>query len=137
MSNVYVTTKKLTFGRSISVKFNDLTRVREDLYSAAATTRDSAMRVGLKDAAEKAVRDAGDKIGDDVEKPIAEKIDAVKKAKDGEDADAIKSAIADLSAEIQKIGQAFYTKGNETGGTEPKTKPDAGNGPDPENSGTE
>ena len=34
------------------VKFNDLTRIREDLYSAAATTKDSAMRVGLKDAAE-------------------------------------------------------------------------------------
>ncbi len=60
--------------------------------------------------AEKAVRDGGDKIGDDVKKPIAEKIEAVKKAKDGEDMGALQSAVADLSAEIQKIGQKIYTK---------------------------
>jgi molecular chaperone DnaK len=84
-------------------------------------TRNQAEQIAY--TAEKAIRDAGDKIGDDVKKPITEKIESLKKVREGEDVDAIKSAIADLSAEIQKIGQAFYTKGDDTGGTaEPETK---------------
>ncbi len=72
--------------------------------------------------AEKAIRDAGDKIGDDVKKPIAEKIEAVKRVKDGEDTEAIKTALTELSSEIQKIGQVLYNQGNakpDDAGTKP------------------
>ncbi len=58
--------------------------------------------------AEKAVKDAGDKVPADVKKEIEEKIEAVKKVKDGEDKDAIKKATDDLGQTIQKIGQAMY-----------------------------
>lgn len=64
--------------------------------------------------AEKSLKDAGDKVGDDVKKSINEKIEALKKVKDGSDVDAIKSALADLSAEIQKIGQAMYNQKDES-----------------------
>ncbi|MEK7110279.1 MAG: molecular chaperone DnaK, partial [Patescibacteria group bacterium] len=75
--------------------------------------------------AEKAIRDAGDKIGDDVKKPIAEKIEAVKRVKDGEDTEAIKAALTELSSEIQKIGQVLYNQGN----TKPNESDDAGTKP--------
>jgi len=39
---------------------------------------------------------------------IEEKIEALKKVKDGSDIDAIKKASQELSTEIQKIGQAMY-----------------------------
>ncbi len=65
--------------------------------------------------AEKALRDAGDKVGDDIKKPITEKIEALKKVKDGSDLQAMKSALGELSTEIQKIGQVLYNKEKDGG----------------------
>ncbi len=62
--------------------------------------------------AEKSLKDAGDKVPADVKKEIEDKIEAVKKVKDGDDKDAIKKATDDLGQTIQKIGQAMY-KGQE------------------------
>jgi len=59
---------------------------------------------------EKAVKDAGDKIKPEDKKLIEEKIEALKKIKDGSDIDAIKKASQELSTEIQKIGEALYKK---------------------------
>ncbi|MEK7195318.1 MAG: Hsp70 family protein, partial [Patescibacteria group bacterium] len=74
--------------------------------------------------AEKSVRDAGEKLGEDVKSSINEKLEALKKVKDGTNVDEIKSAIASLSAEIQKIGQTMYNSDNKNDGrqnTEPKS----------------
>ncbi len=58
--------------------------------------------------AEKAVRDAGDKVNDDIKKKVGEKIEALKKVKDTEDISAIKNASDDLSKTLQSIGEALY-----------------------------
>ncbi len=64
---------------------------------------------------EKAVKDAGDlpdgkagKIKPEDKKLIEEKIEALKKVKDGSDIDAITKDPQEVSTEIQKIGQAMY-----------------------------
>ncbi|MFZ2193192.1 MAG: molecular chaperone DnaK [Candidatus Moraniibacteriota bacterium] len=57
---------------------------------------------------EKALRDAGDKITADEKKPVEEKIEALKKVKDGDDSEAIKKATEELSLEAQKIGEKLY-----------------------------
>jgi len=57
---------------------------------------------------EKALRDAGDKITADEKKPVEEKIEALKKVKDGDDSEAIKKATEELSQEAQKIGEKLY-----------------------------
>ncbi|MDD5489660.1 MAG: molecular chaperone DnaK [Candidatus Moranbacteria bacterium] len=57
---------------------------------------------------EKALREAGEKISADKKKPVEEKIEALKKIKDGEDIAAIKKATEELSQEAQKIGQELY-----------------------------
>ena len=64
--------------------------------------------------AEKALRDAGEKVGDDIKKIIQEKIDALKAVKDGDAIDAITTASAALSDELQKIGSAMYNQENQT-----------------------
>ncbi len=73
--------------------------------------------------AEKAVKDAGDKISQDIKTAIAEKIEVLKKANEGSDTEAIKTAVNNLSAEIQKIGQTLYgnqsNQGNQKGPEEP------------------
>ena len=59
---------------------------------------------------EKAVKNAGDKIKSEDKKAIEEKIEALKKVKDGGNIDAVKKASQELSTEIQKIGEALYKK---------------------------
>lgn len=82
--------------------------------------------------AEKALKDAGEKLTDDVKKPIQEKIDAVKSAKETEETERIKSTLAELSTEIQKIGQMLYNKAdtptgdNPAGPSEPHDDPGQG-----------
>ncbi|MDD5039886.1 MAG: molecular chaperone DnaK [Patescibacteria group bacterium] len=60
--------------------------------------------------AEKAVKDAGDKLDAKVKKEVEEKIEALKKVKDKDDMAEIKKATDELSQTIQKIGQAMYQK---------------------------
>ena len=57
---------------------------------------------------EKALKDSGDKVSADKKKPVEEKIEALKKVKDGDDMEAIKKANEELSQEAQKIGQELY-----------------------------
>ncbi|MCR4328582.1 MAG: molecular chaperone DnaK [Patescibacteria group bacterium] len=71
--------------------------------------------------AEKALRDGGDKVPAEIKTGVQEKIDALKSVKDGEDIQAIKTALDALSAEVQKIGQAFYNdKKDDSGSEQPK-----------------
>jgi len=65
--------------------------------------------------AEKALKDAGDKVGDDVKKPIQEKIDALKALKEGDDIEGIKKAAEELSREMQKIGEAMNKQAQSQG----------------------
>ena len=62
---------------------------------------------------EKALRDAADKTPPDIKKNIEEKIEALKKAKEGSDVNAIRTASEDLSREMQKIGEILYKQGQE------------------------
>ncbi len=57
--------------------------------------------------AEKALRDGGDKVPIDIKNAVEEKVVAVKKALEGGDSGAIKSATEVLTKEMQKIGEAL------------------------------
>lgn len=57
--------------------------------------------------AEKALKDAEGKIGDDIKTAVQEKIDELKKVKDGNDIKIIKKNTEELSKEMQKIGEAM------------------------------
>ncbi len=63
-------------------------------------------------AAEKALTDAGEKVPAGVKDGVRAKIDALKKAIESSDKNTMDSAAAELSAELQKIGEAMYGKGN-------------------------
>jgi molecular chaperone DnaK len=59
-------------------------------------------------AAEKTLREQGEHVSETVKSEIESKIEAVKTALEQDDTDAIKSATADLSEGIQKVGQEMY-----------------------------
>jgi molecular chaperone DnaK len=79
-------------------------------------------------AAEKAVRDFGDKVPSDIRSEIESKVADVKKAAEGEDAAAIKAATEALGQAIQKIGAAVYQQ-PEAGAAPGQSGPEAGSGP--------
>jgi molecular chaperone DnaK len=117
---------------STSLSKDDVERLKREAVEHAAEdaakrelveTRNQAESTAY--LAEKALKDAGDKIGDDVKKPVQEKLDALKKVKDGADVQAIKTALAELSAEVQKIGQVLYNQGKGDNQT-PPSPDDAG-----------
>jgi molecular chaperone DnaK len=75
--------------------------------------------------AEKSLRDAGDKVPADIKKDIEEKIETLKKIKDGDDISAIKTASEDLSKSLQKIGEILY-KQNQQGEQKEPPKDEGG-----------
>ncbi|MDP3947613.1 MAG: molecular chaperone DnaK [bacterium] len=74
--------------------------------------------------AEKTLREAGEKVASDLKDEVIKLVEEVKRIKDGQDTAAIKKAVLELSASLQKVGQAMYT------GDTPPTTPPAGETPD-------
>lgn len=68
-------------------------------------------------AAEKALKDHGEKVSEDIRKNVQEKIDALKTARAGTDATAIKTASDALSTAMSSIGEAMQKQ------TNPEQKP--------------
>ncbi|QQG42314.1 MAG: molecular chaperone DnaK [Candidatus Giovannonibacteria bacterium] len=68
--------------------------------------------------AEKSLRDAGDKVEQATKDEVNQKIETLKKAKDGDDVSEIRNAETALAQSLSKIGEAMYKK------------PEGGGGPD-------
>jgi molecular chaperone DnaK len=58
-------------------------------------------------AAEKALKEHGEKVSEDIRKNVQEKIDALKTARNGADAEAIQKAAGELSTAMSSIGEAM------------------------------
>jgi molecular chaperone DnaK len=87
-------------------------RKRKELIEARNTADNTAY------AAEKALRDFGDKVPAEVRSDIEAKAAAVKEAAQGEDVEKIKSVTDVLGQAIQKIGASVYGQGQASGGEE-------------------
>ncbi len=77
-------------------------------------------------AAEKALSDHGDKVGEDIKKNVREKIEALKIARNGTHPGSIKTASEALSTAMGTIGQSMQQGQNPPqqppqGGTPPET----------------
>jgi molecular chaperone DnaK len=75
-------------------------------------------------SAEKTVRDLGEKVPAEVKKEVEEKIEVLKKQKEGEDTAQIRAAVDALSQSLQKIGAEMYKEkaGETPGGPTEKSK---------------
>lgn len=71
---------------------------------------------------EKSLKDAGDKVAAEVKEGVTKKIAALRSIKETATLEALKKAIDELSAEVQKIGQAMY--GAQGGGAQPGAGPE-------------
>jgi len=86
--------------------------------------------------AEKMLKDAGDKVTADERKEVEEKIEALKKVKDGDDHEAIKKAADALSTVAQKVGAKMYQGQQQQaqGAQNPNPSTSSGNSGEPKNS---
>jgi molecular chaperone DnaK len=83
---------------------------------------------------EKALKDNGDKIPEDVKTSIQGKIDTLKKDKDGDNIDSIKKSTEALSSELQTIGQYMQKEQQRPDGSVPNDE-NKNEGPDGETGG--
>ncbi|MBR6459154.1 MAG: molecular chaperone DnaK [Actinomycetaceae bacterium] len=104
-----------------------------------AETRNQAEQTAY--SIDQLLKDNEDKLSEDVVAPVREASEAVKKALEGDDIEAVKSAMEDLNEKAQAIGQALYASAQaeaaaEGAGTEGFTEaaqagfPDAGSDED-------
>ncbi|MDP1883739.1 MAG: molecular chaperone DnaK [Candidatus Moranbacteria bacterium] len=100
---------------STGLSKDEIEKMKKDAEAHAEEDKKKKENVETKNMAdtlvfttEKALRDAGDKVSEDKKKPVQEKVEALKKVKDGDDIEAIKKATEELSQEAQKIGEELY-----------------------------
>jgi molecular chaperone DnaK len=132
-----VTAKDKATGKSQNIVIRDssalskeeIERMRKEAEMYAAEDRKRKELVELRNQAdtiiyiaEKSLREAGDKVPSDIRQSVEEKIEAVKKVKDGSDITTLKKALDELNQEISKIGQAMYRSGQSEKETNEKTE---------------
>ena len=118
--------QKITITGSSNLSKDEIERMKKEAELHAEEDRKKKEVIDLRNQAdqiltisEKALKDAGDKVSETERKAAQEKIDALKKIKDGTDLDAIRKASDELSTQIQKIGAAMYQQAE-------KPQPDTG-----------
>jgi molecular chaperone DnaK len=136
-----VEAKDKATGRSQSIRIEastglskeEIERMKKDAETHAEEDRKKKELIEARNMAdaliyttEKAIRDAGEKLSADDKKPVEEKLEALKKVKDGDDLPTIKKASEELSQASQAIGQKLYQQ-------QPQTPP--GDGTNPQDAG--
>ncbi|MCX6756791.1 MAG: molecular chaperone DnaK, partial [Candidatus Nomurabacteria bacterium] len=132
-----VTAKDKTSGKVQTIRIEassglsdeDIKRMQQDAEAHADEDKKKMELVEAKNladamvhTAEKAVKDAGDKISEDIKKEVTDAIEEVKKVRTGDDMDAIKKATESLSDKMMKIGEAMKSA---TDTTAPTSEPTA------------
>ncbi len=100
-----------------SLSKEEVERLRKEAAEHASEDQKKKELIDAKNQAEslvylseKSLKDAGDKVSADIKKSVGDKSENLKKIMESGDAEAIKKATAELSAELQKIGQVLYNQ---------------------------
>ena len=89
-------------------------------------------------AAEKALRDLGDKVPEDMKKKVNEQVANVRQVMNGDDVETIRKATEELNQVLQQIGTAAYQQsGPAAGSPEAGPQPGSDDGSDGGDSGPE
>ncbi len=141
---VHVSAKDLDTGKEQSIKITassglseeEINRMVRDAEDHAAEDAARKEEVGIRNEADtlvyttdRALTDAGDKLDPAVKREIEDAVADVKKALEGTDKDAIKTATENLKTTAQKLGEAQYAQ-QAAGGAAGAGAAGAGAGPD-------
>ncbi|UCG54054.1 MAG: molecular chaperone DnaK [Dehalococcoidia bacterium] len=120
--------QKITITASSGLSKEEVEKMQKDAESHAADDSKRREEVETKNTAdtmaytaEKTLREQKDKIPDDMNKELEEKVKAVRSTLQGSDIEAIKQAMQALSEAMQKVGSAVYGQQPPPSGEEPPT----------------
>lgn len=115
-------TQSIKIEASSGLKEDEIKKMQADAELHAEEDKKKKEVVDVKNTAEmviytaeKALKDAGDKVPADVKTNVEAKIATLRGVKDGTDGEAIKKATEELSAEMSKIGEAMSKAAPEAG----------------------
>jgi molecular chaperone DnaK len=124
----------ITITASSGLSESEVEKMRKDAESHAEDDRKRKELIEARNhadntvyAAEKALREFGEKVPAEIKSEVEAKVADVKKVAEGEDVSAIKAATDGLSEIIQKIGASVYQ-----GSPAPDASPESGENPNPE-----
>ncbi|PIP33382.1 molecular chaperone DnaK [Candidatus Falkowbacteria bacterium CG_4_10_14_0_2_um_filter_48_10] len=107
--------QKIMITASSGLSKEEVEKMRQEAEAHAAEDKQKKELIEMKNQAdgvifqtEKLIRESGDKIKPEDKKELEEKIDALKKVKDGANRDEIKAKLDEMMALAQKIGAAMY-----------------------------
>jgi len=108
-------TQNITITSSSGLSKDEIAKMTADAESHAEEDKKKQELIETRNLAdsmmytvEKMLTDNKDKVGEEDKKILEEKMEAVKKVKEGEDIEAIKTAADALTTEAQRVGAAFY-----------------------------
>jgi molecular chaperone DnaK len=114
--------QKITITAGSGLSKDEVEKLRKDADLHAAEDQKRREEIELRNqadslayTAEKALREAGDKVSDDVKTEVEAKVKAVRDALAGQDAAALQRAVTELNESMQKIGAALYGQPGEPG----------------------
>ncbi|PIR55354.1 molecular chaperone DnaK [Candidatus Peregrinibacteria bacterium CG10_big_fil_rev_8_21_14_0_10_36_19] len=116
----------ITITGSSNMSKDDVEKMRQEAEKYADEDKQKKEKIETRNQAEtlinqseKTLKDAGDKVADDIKQPVQEKIDELKKVLENKDAstDELKSATEALSEAIQKVGAELYKAAGAAAGT--------------------
>ncbi|MBU1151883.1 molecular chaperone DnaK [Patescibacteria group bacterium] len=110
----------ITIQGSSNMSDEDIEKMKKEAEEHAEEDKKKKEAIEVRNKAEsliaqteKTIKDAGDKVSDDLKKPVDEKKEALKKILEDKDAsnEDIEKATEELSTEIQKVGAELYKQG--------------------------
>ena len=122
--------QKITITASSGLSKEDVERMMKEAEIHAEEDKQRQEEVETHNTADQAVygaermlQESGDKLSEDTKQPIQDAIDAVKKAKEGSDIDAIKRALEQLTTAQHKAAEEMYKQTQESGTPPPGESP--------------
>lgn len=114
--------QNITITSSSGLSKEEIEKMKQDAESHAEEDKKKQELIEARNIAdtmiytvEKMLADNKDKVNEADKKGLEEKMEAVKKVKDGDDVAAIKAAADELSKDAQRVGAAFYQQKPEEG----------------------
>jgi molecular chaperone DnaK len=124
--------QKITITASSGLSEEEIEKMKKEAEAHADEDKKKKEKVEVKNTAEsiifsteKVLKEGGDKVPEDVKKEVTEKLDELKKVKDGDDLEAIKKAIEQMNETVQKIGAAMYQAQQAASGADQTSGEDA------------
>jgi molecular chaperone DnaK len=132
-------TQNITITSSSGLSKEEIEKMKTDADTHAAEDKKKQELVEARNIAdttvytvEKMMTEHKDKLTEEQTKELQEKLEATKAVKDGEDVEAMKSAVDTLSSAAQKIGASFYQGGDQGAAPGADAATDAGGSTGPE-----